>query len=121
MNNKTIIYMKNIEIYIGSLILILNIVLGAIISSFSLQNIVLTSIVIIVTIILIHIINKLNIKDGFKYSFMILFPLFSIIQYTLCLLAPSSIKDNWNIIICTIILFFEIILVTLSQTLSKKD
>lgn len=113
--------MKNIEIYMGSLILLLNIVLGAMISSFSLQNIILTSIVIVVTTILMHILNKLKIKDGFKYSFIILFPLFSIIQYTLCLLAPTSIKNNWNITICTIILFFEIILIILSQTLSKKD
>lgn len=113
--------MKNIEIYIGSLILLLNIVIGVIVSSFSLQNIILTSFVIVVTTFLMHILNKLKIKDGFKYSYIILFPLFSLIQYTLCLLAPSSIKDNWNIIICTIIFIFEFILILISKALSKKN
>lgn len=113
--------MKNIEIYIGSLILLLNVVIGAFVSSFSLQNVVFTSSVIVTTTILMHVLNKLNVKDGFKYSFIILFSLFSVIQYALCLLAPSKIKDNWNIIICTIIFIFEIILILVSKTLSKKD
>ena len=112
--------MKYIEIYIGSLILLLNIVIGVIVSSFSLQNIIFTSIVIVTTTILMHILNKLNVKDGFKYSFIILFSFFSVIQYVLCLLSSSNIEDNWNIVICAIIFIFEIILILISKVLSKK-
>ena len=113
--------MKNIEIYIGSLILLLNVVIGAIVSSFSLQNIIFTSTVIVATTVLMHILNKLNVKDGFRYSFIILFSFFSAIQYVLCLLAPSNIEDNWNIVICTIIFIFEIILILTSKARLKKD
>lgn len=102
--------MKNLILVIGIICFVANLLLGLIISSYSPFNIWLNSSVIAINTGLMYAIATSSVKDGFKISLSILFPLCGLIEYFLGLFATNTFENNWFLIIAVIILFIESIL-----------
>lgn len=110
--------MKTGSIIIGSIVLLLNIVLGVMLSSYNTFNCLLNSGIIITTIALLLGVSVLQLKDGFKISFYCLFPFICSIELILGFLSPESLTDNHYIITIIVITFIQLSILVLSKIVS---
>ena len=111
--------MKKAFLLIGLLLLLTNIAVGAIVTSYNTFNICVSSMVIIATAVLIAGLSKSNIKDAFKISLTLLFILMGITQFVLAILSPEQYKDNWYLIAIIVLVIIEFVFVILSNLFSK--
>lgn len=102
--------MKNLILIIGVICFVANLLLGLIISSYAPFNLGLNSIVILINTGLMYAIAASSVKDGFKVSLSMLFPLCGLIEYILGLFASNTFENNWYLMLTIIILFIESIL-----------
>lgn len=113
--------MKNVFLTIGGLILIVNVLCGFLLSSYTLFNCMLSSCVIIVNVIALTVITAVKFKDAFKTSLSILFPLMGLIEFVFSLLSSESVQDNWYIIFIIIVSLLKSILLMSISFISKKN
>lgn len=111
--------MKKGILIIGCIIMIANILLGAIITSYSVFNVCVTSIVIAVTTALLIGIASSKLKDAFKISLNFLFAFFGLIEFVLGIFAPEQYKNNWYLIAIICLIIIESIFLTFGRVNSK--
>lgn len=112
--------MKRTALIIGGIALLLNIVLGLLISKYSLFNACLNSVVIIVTTILIFVLNKIEIRDAFRFSLTFFFAFIGFVCFIFGFFSKGTFTDNWPIIADVILLAFEVILLLVTSFVSKS-
>lgn len=100
--------------------MIANILLGAIITSYSVFNVCVTSIIIAVTTALLIGITSSELKDAFKISLNFLFAFFGLIEFVLGIFAPEQYKNNWYLIAIICLIIIESTIYTISNIASKK-
>lgn len=110
--------MKNLILIIGVICFVANLLLGLIISSYAPFNLGLNSIVILINTGLMYAIAASSVKDGFKVSLSMLFPLCGLIEYILGLFASNTFENNWFLILTIILLFIESILYAIVYSVS---
>lgn len=113
--------MKHISITIGGVLLIVNISLGLLLSSYPMFNWILNSIVIILLVLFLYIVSIIKLKGGYRVALNCLFPCFAIIEYICGLFADDNISNNFPLIIILLIITFQVILLFTSNYLSKKN
>lgn len=111
--------MKKAFLVIGLLLLLANIAVGLIVSSYSLFNMCASSLVIVATTLLVAFMAKSDIKDAFKITLTLLFTLLGIVQFVLALLSPEQFKDNWYLIAIIVLVIIESVFVILGSLFSK--
>lgn len=112
--------MKRIILLTSLVLLIMNLLFGAILSSYGIYNMMISSFVIVFTGILLYFTDSIRLKDGFKVSLMLLFAIGGLIEFVLSLFAPNRITDNWWLVAVVAIMAAEAILLILTNTVSKK-
>lgn len=113
--------MKNLFITIGGLILMVNILCGFILSSYSLFNCGLSSVVIVANVVFLAVITTVRLKVAFKASLSILFPFMGVIEFVLSLLSHESFQDNWCVILIIMVFLLKSILLVSTSFISKKQ
>lgn len=113
--------MKNIFVVVGSIVLLLNAMFGLMISAYPTFNCLLNSGVIMVSTLLLVLISTIKLKDGFRVSLGILFPVCSIAEYICGLCAPNRFEDNLSLIIILLLVLLQIIMLVLTNYLSKTN
>ena len=98
----------------------MNLLFGAILSSYNAFNIIVSSIVIMATGVLLYVADIIHLKDGFKVSLMLLFSMGGAIEFILSLIAPNHFTDNWWLILVIGLMAAEIILMIITNTISNK-
>lgn len=112
--------MKTIIILITGLCLIMNILCGFIISSYSTFNCGVTSGIIILNAIIMLIVSEITLKDGFRISLNVLFPIMAIIEFIVGLFSPDRLQDNGFLVFILIALLWEGIIIIITNQISKK-
>ena len=112
--------MKKTILYIGILALVLNIVIGLLLTAYPLFNMALNSIVIVVTTLLIWLSSGNSQRTAFAVSLTFLYSFLGIIQLVLGIFSPARIIDNWMIVAIIALLVFECALLFITRTISKK-
>lgn len=95
--------MKTLTICISLILIVANILAGLILKDFHKENVVASSCVLLVNAFLMLVVANIQMKDAFKISFFILFPLFCLAEYILAVLSPDTLENNLyaiGIIIC---------------------
>lgn len=95
--------MKKLTICISLILIVANILAGQILKDFHKENVVASSCVLLVNAFLMLVVANIQMKDAFKISFFILFPLFCLTEYILAVLSPDTLENNIyaiGIIIC---------------------
>ena len=113
--------MKRIIIFSTILFLILSLIIGLIISGYTQPNVIQNSAIILVTGILLFITQSIRLNDAFRMSLTILFTVLGLIQFIIGFFAPSVKENNWFIILALVLLFAEIILLFITNLISKKS
>ena len=112
--------MKRIFLFTCTTLLITNFLFGLLVSSYEWFNVLLSSGIIILFGIFMLLIGILQLKDGFKSSLYVLYPILGFIELILSLFSPNKIMDNWVIIVLTLIVVFQLILLFITKVISNR-
>ena len=112
--------MKNLSLIIGTVFLVLNIIIGLLITQYSTFNMCLNSVVIILTTVLIFIARRIHLRDAYFISFVTVSLILGLVAYIIGLFSVDSIKDNWVIVVDLCLLGFEALLLSTFSFMSKK-
>lgn len=113
--------MKRSIILTTFIFLVVNGVLGYIITAYLSTNVYMNSVVILLSGIVLLALSYMPLKDAFKYSLSYLFGLIGFVEYILGFFAPSELNDNWFVVLIVVILFLEIILISLTNFVTQKN
>jgi len=111
--------MKNLTLVIGGIILLLNLVMGLIFSSYKPFNIGLNSVVIILNTLILYSLGVAQIKDGFKISLSFLFLIAAVIEFILALFVPESFENNVALTMLILLFAGQAILYVIAYFVSK--
>lgn len=100
--------MSKLILIFGSLLIVLNTILGMFISSYSPLNWISVDAVLLINTLLLYKTSISQINSGFKVSLSFVFPFLGIISIVLATLSPEKWKDNYYLIGFVLILFVEI-------------
>lgn len=113
--------MKNLSIVIGSILLLLNVVFGLMLSSYSTFNWLLNSGIIIVSVVMLYIVSSMELNDGFRVSFNCLFPMFTFIELICGFLAAERFNDNYYLIAIILLVLLQVVMLVSAGYLSTKN
>ena len=111
--------MKKGLLIFGIILLISNILIGLIVSSYETFNVCLTSVVIIATTLLLGWLSSSNLKDAFKISLTVLFSFLGLVEFVLGLIAPSQFENNWYLVVIIVLIIIESLFLISSKITSK--
>lgn len=112
--------MNRLVLILGIILLIVNILLGFILSSYSVVNSCLNSIVIGLTLILLYFTNIVTLRNALKISLRFIFTFVGVVAFIVGFFAPTTIVDNWFLVVLLILTLFELILLLVTNYISKS-
>lgn len=112
--------MKRIVLFTCTTLLITNFLFGLLLSSYEWFNVLLSSGIIILFGIFMLLIGIMQLKEGFRSSLYVLYPILGFIELILSLFSPNKIMDNWVIIVLTLIVVFQLILLFITKVISNR-
>lgn len=112
--------MKKLLLIIGSLTLVLNVLLGLLLSRYDYFNMGVNCGVIVLNTALLLSLYWLNMRDAFRISFSFLFSFLAIVEIILGCLMPEKLQDNGYLIATIVLLFIEITLMVITNIMSNK-
>lgn len=107
-------------IAIGGSLLILNVLIGLLLSKYATFNMCLNSAIILITTVLIVLLDKINLSTAFKISLSYLFGFIGTIEYVVGFFSKDTLTDNWVVITYLVLLVFEILILIVTNTISTK-
>lgn len=111
---------KSTIISISILLLSVCWLLCLLLSGFYWQNATLMTICILVNALLFIRIIVSGLKDGFKYSLIIIFLILSVIECLLSIFSPNSFYDNPIVIVVFCLIILQIVLILVCNTMSSN-
>jgi len=112
--------MSKIILLLGTLFIIVNTIIGLLLSNYLPFNWISVDIVLLInTILLYQISSNSIISDGYKISLSLIFPLLGLISIILAILSTEKYKDNYYLIGFISILAIEIILFLLAKNIKS--
>ena len=112
--------MKKMILIIGSLALVLNVLLGLLLSRYDYFNMGVNCGVIALNTALLLSLYWINMRDAFRISFTFLFAILAIVEIILGCLLPQRLQDNGYFIAMIVMLIVEIALIVVTHILSNK-
>ena len=112
--------MKRTILILGGLALIVNVLLGLLLSIYDYFNMGVNCGVIALNSALLFCLWQFNLRDAFRISFSFLFSILGIAELVLGCLMPQKLEDNGYLIAIIAILFVEITLFVIVKILSNK-
>jgi hypothetical protein len=90
--------MSKIIIYLGSLLVAVNTIIGLLISNYLQFNWLSVNVILIINTILLSKLSTDNINNGYKISLSFIYPFLCIVSIVLALLSPPKFQDNYYVI-----------------------
>ncbi len=112
--------MKKTILILGGLALIVNVLLGLLLSKYDYFNMGVNCGVIALNSALLFCLWQFNLRDAFRISFSFLFSVLSIAELVLGCLMTQKLEDNGYLIAIIAILFVEIALFVITNIMSNK-
>ena len=113
--------MKKIIILSSIVLLVANLLFGAILSFYDIFNVLISSLVIVVTGILLYLTDCIHLKDGYKVSLFLLFVITGALEFIISLIAPNLVVDNWWLLLIITLIAVEMIMLIVTNTISNKN
>jgi CDP-diglyceride synthetase len=112
--------MKNNFLVIGGLLVLINTATGLVFSSYDQFNLIFTDFSIILTTLSIWLAYKIQMSDGFKIGFTLLFAITGLLRFIFALLSPDQIKDNFLFLLFIILVAVEAFCLFVGNSLKNK-
>ncbi len=113
--------MKKVILIIGGIMLLLNTILGLILSGYHTFNWLLNMGVIVVAMMMLCIVASMPLKDGFRVSFNCLIPFFTLIELTCGSFASEKFNDNLFLVAILSLVSLQIIMLVSTHYISEKE
>jgi len=113
--------MKRLIILTTIILLVVNGLLGLILTAYQSTNVYLNSAVILLSGIVLWVVSTTHMKDAFKFSLTSLFAIVGGIEYILGFFAPAEWSNNWFAILVIAILAIEIFIVLVTNLVTNKN
>ena len=113
--------MKRLIILTTIILLVVNGLLGLILTAYQSTNVYLNSAVILLSGIVLWVVSSTHLKDAFKISLTSLFAIVGGVEYILGFFAPAEWSNNWFAVLVIAILAIEIILVLLTNFVTNNN
>lgn len=115
------VIMKRLIILTTIILLVLNLLLGLIITAYQFTNVYLNSAVILLSGIVLWVVSTTHLKDAFKISLISLFAVVGVIEYIMGFFAPVGWSNNWFAILVITTIALEIIFVLVTNLVTNKN
>ena len=112
--------MSKFALIFGVIILLLNTVLGFLITNYESFNWIFADFVIVINVLIVQKFIDGNISDGFKVSGIFILFILALISFILAILSPNKIQDNYFFVGFLFILMVQITLYFLFKSLYSK-
>ena len=113
--------MKSICLFLGGILIAMNLLFGLLLSSYSIFNMWLNTSILAITAAFVLVIHSIRLREAIKISFTILLSVSGFIKLLLGFIAPEHIEDNWCVIGCIILTAIEIIMILSYHKMSMID
>ena len=113
--------MKRLIILTTIILLVVNGLLGLILTAYQSTNVYLNSAVILFSGIILWVVSSTHLKDAFKISLTSLFAVIGCIEYILGFFAPAEWSNNWFAILVIAIFAIEIFIVLVTNLVTNKN
>ncbi len=111
--------MTKIIIYLGSLLVAANTIIGLLISNFLPFNWISIDVILIINTVLLSKLSNDNISNGYKISLSFVYPFLCFVSIVLAFLSPEKFQDNYYVIGFIFILLIEVSLYLIAKKLNK--
>lgn len=111
--------MKRTTLFIASILLVANISIGAVVSSYDWSNVIFSSVAIVLTALFIVLTFTFPLKDGFRSSLPFLFLFFGIIEFCMGAFSRPIVTNNPYAVIAVILVASQIALLIISYSVSR--
>ena len=111
--------MKNLTFIVGLMLLVLNVVFGLVLSGYHTFNVCVNCGVILINVLLIWLLGVVQLKDGFRISLNVLFPLFAVVEFLSIAFSRPQMEDNGAIIFVLLAILLQVILLMGANHVSK--
>lgn len=112
--------MKNITLITGGTLLLVNLIIGSLITAYPMFNLCFTSIVIAITTLLLYALSKVNLKDGFIIGLSSLFSLLGLVELILGAVSGDSLQNNGCVIAAVILIALQVLTLFICNVVSKN-
>ena len=112
--------MKNITLITGGTLLLVNLIIGLLITAYPMFNLCFTSIVIAITTLLLYTLCKVNLKDGFIIGLSSLFSLLGLVELILGAVSGDSLQNNGCVITAVILIAIQVLTLVICNVVSKN-
>ena len=113
--------MKKFIVFFTILLLLVNAIIGLIVSAYQPTNVIINSIVLLLNGVVLWALYTINIKDAFRISLTWLFSVIGIAEYLLGFVAPNELENNWFAILVIVLLVFEIAVIYIVNLVTTKN
>lgn len=112
--------MKHLTIIIALILLAVNCLLGFLLSGYEHFNVGANCAVIVINAILIWLLGNTQLKDGFRYSLGILYPIIALIEFLCIAFCKPHYEDNVAVAFVLIAIILQIIILIIANYVSKN-
>jgi FtsH-binding integral membrane protein len=99
--------MKNLLLIAGFILIVLNTLIGLMISKYSPFNYLMVDLSLLISTVLIYLFSNSNISDGYKIGFTVLFAITGLAKVVCSIVAPQHFQDNFLIVVVLGLISFE--------------
>jgi len=111
--------MKNLLLIAGFILIVLNTLIGLIISKYSPFNYLMVDLSLLISTALIYLFSNSNISDGYKISLIVLFSITGLAKVICSIVSPNHLQDNFLIVVVLGIISFEALCLLCAFTMKK--
>ncbi len=113
--------MKLLTLIVSIILIVINILAGLILKDYHIENVIMSTSVLMVNALLLWWVAQSNMKDAFKVSYHIIFPVLGLIEFILAIVAPSQWENNFYFIGIILCLAFQVIMVFAAITTTQHN
>ena len=109
--------MSKIIIYLGSLLVVVNTIIGLLISNYLSFNWLSIDVILIINTFLLSKLSNDNISNGYKISLSFVYPFLCFVSLVLAFFSPDKFKDNYYVIGFIFLILIEVSLYLIAKNL----
>ena len=99
--------MKNLLLIAGFILIVLNTLIGLMISKYTPFNYLMVDFSLLISTVLIYLFSNSNISDGYKIGLTVLFAITGLTKVICSIAAPQHLQDNFLIVVVLGLISFE--------------
>ena len=109
--------MSKFIIYLGSILIAVNTIIGLLISNYLPFNWLSVDVILIINTILLSKLSNDNISNGYKISLSFIYPFLCFVSIVLAFLSPDKLKDNYYVIGFILLMLIEVSLYLIAKNI----